>query len=148
MEMLHLRVIFFGLLLASAFPAGSAAALQSDVAATAQPAPFTTIFLTTSHGAKNPSTSSRYVVWQDRRNGNWDIYAYDLVDGVEFQVTRDPHDQIFPSISGTVVVWEDVVATTPAISTVTILLTRASSWSTPDAVEICAQRSPANTWCG
>ena len=108
MEMLHLRVIFFGLLLASAFPAGSAAALQSDVAATAQTAPFTTIFLTSSHGAKNPSTSSRYVVWQDKRNGNWDIYAYDLVDGVEFQVTRDPHDQFFPSISGNVVVWEDL----------------------------------------
>ena len=108
MQMLHLRVIFFGLLLASAFPAGSASALQSDVAATAQPAPFTTIFLTSSHGAKNPATSSRYVVWQDKRNGNWDIYAYDLVENVEFQVTRESHDQFFPSISGDIVVWEDL----------------------------------------
>ncbi|HPO70993.1 MAG TPA: hypothetical protein PKV53_11905, partial [Anaerohalosphaeraceae bacterium] len=47
------------------------------------------------------------VVWQDNRNGNWDIYGYNLITRQEFAITDDPADQIHPAVSGTLVVWED-----------------------------------------
>ena len=47
------------------------------------------------------------IVWQDDRNGNWDIYMYDVSTGVEQQITSDPTDQISPAIYGDTVVWQD-----------------------------------------
>ena len=46
-------------------------------------------------------------MWQDDRNGNWDIYMYDVSTGVEQQITSDPTDQILPAIYSNTVVWQD-----------------------------------------
>lgn len=56
---------------------------------------------------KNPAIYEQTIVWADNRNGNWDIYGYDLAAGEEFQVTSDPSDQQQPSIYGDFVVWTD-----------------------------------------
>ena len=55
----------------------------------------------------NPDIDRNIVVWQDNRNGNWDIYGYNLTTRREFQITDNPHDQTNPAISGNTVVWED-----------------------------------------
>jgi beta propeller repeat protein len=55
----------------------------------------------------NPSVSMDRIVWQDDRNGNWDIYGYDLLTRQEFAVCVGPGDQINPRLSGNRVVWQD-----------------------------------------
>jgi beta propeller repeat protein len=55
----------------------------------------------------NPDISGHLVVWQDNRDGNWDIYGYNLITRTEFPITTDPADQINPAISGALVVWQD-----------------------------------------
>jgi beta propeller repeat protein len=54
-----------------------------------------------------PALYQDMIVYQDNRNGNWDIYGYNLETGEEFQITTDPNDQIYPDIYGNVVVWLD-----------------------------------------
>jgi len=61
---------------------------------------------------KNPSISGSItegykIVYQDDRNGNWDIYLYDTSNGSEIQITTDRSHQILPRISGDIVVWQD-----------------------------------------
>jgi TolB protein len=51
--------------------------------------------------------SGNTVVWHDERNGNWDIYAYDLATRQGFSVCTKAGDQVRPNISGNYVVWED-----------------------------------------
>ena len=46
-----------------------------------------------------------YVVWEDERHGNEDIYAYRISTGEEFAITREAGDQRAPSIHGDYVVW-------------------------------------------
>ncbi|MBU7047596.1 MAG: hypothetical protein HXS54_14275 [Theionarchaea archaeon] len=48
-----------------------------------------------------------YVIWEDYRNGNKDIYGYNLSTGEEFQITTDPEIQSEPAIYGDLVVWTD-----------------------------------------
>ncbi|MHC4507773.1 MAG: hypothetical protein ACYTAO_02300 [Planctomycetota bacterium] len=62
----------------------------------------------------NPDIDGNIVVWQswgllteDDRDGNWDIFGYNLTTRREFQITADPHDQAHPAISGNIVVWQD-----------------------------------------
>lgn len=55
----------------------------------------------------NPAIYGDIVVWQDNRNGNWDIYGYNLSTKEEFQITADDHDQYLPTIYGDIVVWID-----------------------------------------
>lgn len=63
----------------------------------------------------NPDISGHLIVWQDDRNGNWDIYGYNLITREEFLITTEtavlttahPADQTNPAISGSLVVWED-----------------------------------------
>jgi len=54
-----------------------------------------------------PSISGDRVVWVDNRNGNPDIYLYDLATGIERQITTDTARQGAPRISGDLIVWED-----------------------------------------
>jgi len=55
----------------------------------------------------NPDIDRNIVVWQDNRNGDWDIYGYNLTTRREFQITAESHDQTNPAVSGNTVVWED-----------------------------------------
>jgi len=56
---------------------------------------------------QSPDISGHLVVWQDDRNGNWDIYGYNLITRQEFQITTDGANQPHPAISGLLVAWED-----------------------------------------
>ncbi len=60
-------------------------------------------------GQIRPSVSGRYVVWEDTRDGNSDIYGFDLAkpQAGNFPVAVGPEDQTRPSVSGRDVVWED-----------------------------------------
>jgi beta propeller repeat protein len=55
----------------------------------------------------NPATDGLTVVWQDNRNGNWDIYAYDLNTSKEIRVTSAPGDETLPDVENGVIVWQD-----------------------------------------
>jgi beta propeller repeat protein len=74
----------------------------------AQAAPYTVLYQTVSGSAQSPRASGDYVVWQDRRHGQWAIYAYDLRRGEELRITREACDDTAPSISGRIVVWQRV----------------------------------------
>jgi beta propeller repeat protein len=58
---------------------------------------------------RDPAISGDKIVWQDYRNGNPDIYMYDLSKPAqgEVQITADPAYQDLPTISGDKIVWED-----------------------------------------
>jgi hypothetical protein len=47
------------------------------------------------------------VLWIDGRNGNWDIYGYNLTTHEEFTVCLEPTDQIGVSLSQNWIVWTD-----------------------------------------
>jgi beta propeller repeat protein len=55
----------------------------------------------------NPAISGDIVVWQDGRNGTWDIYGYNIETQTEFPICTDPGEQVYPAISGNIVVWQD-----------------------------------------
>ena len=66
--------------------------------------------------AESPAVNEGRVVWQDYRNGTWDIYIYDVgPDGVcgtaddigETRVTASTAHEKNPAISGRLIVWED-----------------------------------------
>ncbi len=54
-----------------------------------------------------PTTDGSLVVWQDDRNGNWDLYSYDLATGKVEQLTFDPSNQTRPHLQDGVLVWQD-----------------------------------------
>jgi beta propeller repeat protein len=47
------------------------------------------------------------IVWEDYRNGNWDIYLYDFAAMAERQITSHPSVQRDPAIYGDRIVWQD-----------------------------------------
>lgn len=55
----------------------------------------------------SPALYGDTVVWEDTRNGNSDIYGYNLSAGLEFQITTAPGAQRNPAICGNYVVRED-----------------------------------------
>ena len=57
---------------------------------------------------KNPVIYENKIVWQDNRNGNWDIYMKDLSSGVESRLTSNGTNQFQPAIYGDRVAWVDV----------------------------------------
>jgi len=56
---------------------------------------------------QSPAISGDVIVWLDHRNGNWDVYGYDIADGMEFPVCVGGWNKEAPAISGDVVVWQD-----------------------------------------
>ncbi|MDD1736112.1 MAG: biopolymer transporter Tol, partial [Methanothrix sp.] len=55
----------------------------------------------------SPSTDGSTVVWQDNRNGNWDIYAYDLNTSKETRITKGSADHVMPDVENGIIVWQD-----------------------------------------
>ncbi|MHC4278190.1 MAG: RCC1 domain-containing protein, partial [Planctomycetota bacterium] len=62
---------------------------------------------TNTSGQLYPAISGDRIVWEDFRNGNKDIYMYDLSTATETRITTDPLNQVFPDISGERIVWQD-----------------------------------------
>ncbi|MFH1371464.1 MAG: hypothetical protein ABII09_09305 [Planctomycetota bacterium] len=62
---------------------------------------------TESHNQSWPVISGYNIVWGDNRNGNNDIYGYNLLTQNEFIVTDNSASQTFPAINGNTVVWQD-----------------------------------------
>lgn len=54
-----------------------------------------------------PVVYNNIIAWMDIRNGNWDIYLYDLSTGEERQVTASPAFQGNPAIFGSRIAYED-----------------------------------------
>lgn len=56
-------------------------------------------------------TDNPIVVWQDNRNGNWDIYAYDFARQQEYPVCIAAGDQTNPRMgwgpANLIIVWQD-----------------------------------------
>lgn len=55
----------------------------------------------------HPKVSGTRVVWQDMRNGNWDIYTRDLAAGASVKITTGTADHQFPAVAGNTIVWQD-----------------------------------------
>lgn len=62
---------------------------------------------TNSASQRSPDISGDRVVWQDGRNGNSDIYMYNLSTGIESPISIDPlrQEQFHPRISGNRIIW-------------------------------------------
>ena len=56
---------------------------------------------------ERPSISGNYIVWQDNRHGNWDIYLYERSTGNETRLTTDTGDQWLPIVRGNYIAWYD-----------------------------------------
>ena len=95
------------------FGAGDVDIYAADLSDPADPVEFPLVGDTAAQ--TNPDISGHLVVWQDNRNGNWDIYGYNLITGEEFQITTHSADQTNPAISGSLVTWEDSRVTPVAI---------------------------------
>ena len=55
----------------------------------------------------NPDIYGDRIVWQDNRNGNWDIYMYDLSTHKEIQITTNKSSQYSPEVYKDRIVWVD-----------------------------------------
>jgi len=51
--------------------------------------------------------SGSRIVYDDNRDGNWNIYMYDDATGKEQQLTNEPHDQMSPQIYGDQILYMD-----------------------------------------
>jgi beta propeller repeat protein len=61
--------------------------------------------------AMNPGIDGDIVAWEDRRDGNYEIYAQDLATGEVRRLTNSPERDLRPDVSGTVIVWNACDAT-------------------------------------
>ena len=68
---------------------------------------YTEISSNPNYSSIRPSIDGNRLVWQDNRNGNYDIYYYDLSINTEMRITTNSSDQTHPVISGNYIVWVD-----------------------------------------
>ncbi|MCC4769463.1 hypothetical protein FXV91_04405 [Methanosarcina sp. DH2] len=81
------------------FTSVSSAALASTVQNTQLT--INEIQITTNGSSQNiPDIYEDRIVWADYRNGNLDIYMYDLSNFTEAQITTDESNQYYPEIYG------------------------------------------------
>jgi beta propeller repeat protein len=59
----------------------------------------------------NPGIDGDIVAWEDRRDGNYELYAQDLSTGEVRRVTNSPERDLRPDVDGTFIVWERAGAT-------------------------------------
>jgi beta propeller repeat protein/parallel beta-helix repeat protein len=57
---------------------------------------------------RNPAIYGDKIVWQDNRNGDYDIYMKDLTTGLETVLCNATGDQTHPQIYKNIVVWDDI----------------------------------------
>jgi beta propeller repeat protein len=55
----------------------------------------------------NCDVSGNIVVWQDKRNGEWDIYGYNVSTATGFVVSTADGIQIQPVVSDGTIAWRD-----------------------------------------
>ena len=55
----------------------------------------------------NPCIYGDIIIWEDHRNGNSDIYGYDLIAGEGIQITENSGWQGNPAIHNQIVLWVD-----------------------------------------
>ena len=55
----------------------------------------------------SPAISGNIIVWVDERDGNDDIYGYDLTTRTEFPICIAPGEQRSPRVSGDIIIWQD-----------------------------------------
>ena len=55
---------------------------------------------TNGFGQYHPAIFDNWVVWQDNRNSEVDIYGYDLLRNAEVQITATPEDEARPKLDG------------------------------------------------
>ncbi len=56
--------------------------------------------------AADPALHKDTLVWNDYRDGQWDIFAYDLQSMKETRITNDSALQRFPAVSGPYIAWQ------------------------------------------
>ncbi len=68
----------------------------------------TTIQITNFNSTKYwPDIFDDKIVWADNRNGNFDIYFYNITTSSESRITTNESDQIYPMIWGDYIIWLD-----------------------------------------
>jgi FOG: PKD repeat len=80
--------------------------LISSAASAASPTVTETQITTNPSNSENPVIYGNTIVWQDDRNGNWDIYIFNLSTKEQIHTTNTAN-QVSPDIYGNRVVWED-----------------------------------------
>jgi beta propeller repeat protein len=55
-----------------------------------------------------PAIDGTDVVWQDKRDGNDNIYLYNISTGTASHISDDPNSQQSPAVSGNRIVWVDL----------------------------------------
>jgi beta propeller repeat protein len=55
----------------------------------------------------HPKVSGTKTVWQDMRDGKWDIYLKDLAGGASTLIPSTSPDRERPAVDGSIIVWQD-----------------------------------------
>ena len=55
---------------------------------------------TNTFGQYNPTIYGNWIVWQDNRNGQTDLYGFDLLRNREVRITSSPENEITPRLEG------------------------------------------------